>query len=315
MIGNGKEKGDTSANGDQSWRELAGPSRSRVNSPQARKRRQKRWLKLLSMLAVAAVVLGGILWGGWLLSQQRETIQIAPPSKPIERVLFDTDGVLPDAWLGATVDLRPGMSMMQADIHGLKQALESEAQVKSASVERVFPSDLRIVIAERQPAMRLAIETADGSRRQRIVARDGTVYDGIGYPKATLKNLPFVQPYQNVDGSFFPLRGIERVSELLELVRNHEPKVFRTWQVVSLEHYSGDLKLPGQVIEVRSAIVPRILFSASADFARQLDRLTYILEYVKNQGNPSIERIDLSLRGSAAVQFSSGRVGSYQSTH
>lgn len=311
MIGNGKEKGDTSANGDQSWRELAGPRRSRVNSPQARKRRQKRWLKLLSLLAVTAVLLGGILWAGWVINQDQETIQITPPSKPIERIFFDTDGVLPDAWLGATVDLRQGMSMMQADIHGLKQALESEAQVKSASVERVFPSDLRIVIAERQPAMRLAIATADGSRRQRIVARDGTVYDGIGYPKATLKNLPFVQPYQNVDGSFFPLRGIERVAELLELVRNHEPKVFRTWQVVSLEHYSGDLKLPGQVIEVRSAIVPRILFSASTDFARQLDRLTYILEYVKNQGNPSIERIDLSLRGSAAVQFSSGRVGSY----
>jgi cell division septal protein FtsQ len=201
--------------------------------------------------------------------------------------------------------------MMQADIHSLKQALESEAQVKSASVERVFPSDLRIAIAERQPALRLAVATADGSRRQRIVARDGTVYDGIGYPQATLKNLPFVQPYQNVDGSFFPLRGIGRVAELLELVRTHNPKLFRTWQVVSLEHYSGDLKLPGQVIEVRSASVPRILFSASTDFARQLDRLTYILEYVENQGNPSIERIDLSLRGSAAVQFSRGRVGRY----
>jgi cell division septal protein FtsQ len=311
MIGNGTEKGGTSANGEQSWRELAGPRRSRVNSPQARKRRQARWFKFLGMLALAAVVVGAIVWAGWALKNKEEQIQITPPSKPIERILFDTDGVLPDAWLSATVDLRAGMSMMEADIHALKKALESDAQVKAASVERVFPSDLRIVVSERQPALRLAVAGADGRRRQRIVARDGMVYDGIGYPKATLKNLPFVQPYQHVDGSFFPLRGIERVADLLELVRRNEPKLFRTWQVVSLQHYSGDLELPGQVIEVRSTIVPRIIFSASADYARQLDRLAYILEYVKNQGNPSIERIDLSLLGSAAVQFSSGRVGTF----
>ncbi len=94
-------------------------------------------------------------------------------------------------------------------------------------------------------------------------------------------------------------------------MRSTEPKLFRTWQVVSLQHYSGDLDLPGQVIEVRSTIVPRIIFSASAGYRRQLDRLAYILEYVRNQGNPSIERIDLSLRGSAAVQFSSGRIGTF----
>jgi hypothetical protein len=145
----------------------------------------------------------------------------------------------------------------------------------------------------------------------RLVARDGVVYDGLGYPKATLKNLPFVQPYQHPGGRFFPMRGIERVAELLELARAAEPQFFRTWKVVSLEYYSGDLSLPGQVIEVRTTMVPRIIFSASADYSRQLDRLKYILKYVQNQGNPSIERIDLSLRGSAAVQFSSGRVGTF----
>ena len=95
------------------------------------------------------------------------------------------------------------------------------------------------------------------------------------------------------------------------LTRNTAPKLFRTWEVVSLQHYSGNLNIPGQVIEVRSTIVPRIIFGSSADYGRQLDRLSYILDYVKNQGNPSIERIDLSLRGSAAVQFSSGRVGTF----
>lgn len=311
MIGSGKQKGGTSADGEQSWRKLAGPRRSRVNSPQARKRRHTRWVKFFLGLSLVLAVAGGLTWAGWALKNREKKIVVTPTSKPIERILFDTDGVLPDNWLSKTVDLRPGMSMMEADIHALKASLEAHAQVKSASVERVFPSDLRIHVAERQPALRLAVAGADGKRLLRLVARDGVVYDGLGYPKATLKNLPFVQPYQHVDKSFFPMRGIERVAELLELVRRSEPKLFRTWEVVSLEHYSGDLELPGQVIEVRSTIVPRIIFSASADYSRQLDRLSYILEYVKNQGNPSLERIDLSLRGSAAVQFSSGRVGTF----
>ncbi|KRP37112.1 MAG: hypothetical protein ABS34_04405 [Opitutaceae bacterium BACL24 MAG-120322-bin51] len=311
MIGSGKQKGGTSAGGKQSWRELAGPRRSRVNSAQARKRRQTRWFKFLAGFLLLLVLLGGLAWVGWTFKNSEETIPMTPSSKPIERIIFDTDGVLPDNWLSQTIKLRPGMSMMEADIHALKKSLEADVQVKSASVERVFPSDLRIRVKERVPALRLAVAGADGKRHLRLVARDGRVYDGIGYSKARLENLPFVQPYRHVDGSFFPMRGIESVAELLELVRSTEPKLFRTWQVVSLQHYSGDLDLPGQVIEVRSTIVPRIIFSASAGYRRQLDRLAYILEYVRNQGNPSIERIDLSLRGSAAVQFSSGRIGTF----
>ncbi|CAA6678786.1 Unannotated [Lentimonas sp. CC4] len=311
MIGSGKQKGGTSADGEQSWRKLAGPSRRRVNSPPARRRRRMRWIKFFVGLIVLIAVGSGLTWSIMAFKQHEQTLPITPSSKPIERIIFDTDGVLPDIWLSKTIKLRPGMSMMEADIYELKKTLESDAQVKSASVERVFPSDLRIRVQERLPALRLAIAGPDGKPRLRLVARDGAVYDGLGYPTATLGNLPYVQPYQHVDGSFSPMRGIESVADLLDLARRTQPKFFRTWQVVSLEHYSGDVDLPGQVIEVRSTLVPRIIFSASADYGRQLDRLAYILEYVSSQGNQSLERIDLSLRGSAAVQFSSGRIGAF----
>jgi hypothetical protein len=147
----------------------------------------------------------------------------------------------------------------------------------------------------------------DGRQRIRLVGRDGQVYDGIGYSKARLESLPFVQPYQHVDGSVFPMRGVEQVADLLELVRRREPRLSNTWKVISLEHYCGDPDLPGQVIEVRSTMVSKIIFGAFADYSQQLDRLAYIFEYVNNHGNPSLQQIDLSLRGSAAVQFSSGR--------
>ncbi|MGB0744543.1 MAG: hypothetical protein ACPGSB_08450, partial [Opitutales bacterium] len=135
---------------------------------------------------------------------------------------------------------------------------------------------------------------------------------GVGYSRDTLARLPFVQPYQRSDGSIRPLRGIERVALLLEEARRRQPEFVKTWKVVSLEHYSGDDILVGEVIEIRSSYVPRIIFGASSDFGQQLDRLKLILEYVRAKGNPSMKRIDLSLRGSAAVQFTSGRISSFQ---
>jgi cell division protein FtsQ len=311
MIGSGKDKGGTSAGGAQSWRELAGPRQRKINSPQAKKRRQEKWIKLAVSCALLIAIIGVVVWVVTGLKSREEAIQIAPPSKPIQRILFDSNGVLPDAWLSSVIKLRPGMSMMEADIYALKAKLEAEGQVRSASVERVFPSDLRIVVEERMPVLRLATMGKDGKRVLRIVARDGTVYKGVGYPKAMLQHLPFVQPYKNPDGGYFPMRGIDRVAELMEYARQNSPEMFGAWQVVSLEHYSGDLELPGQVIEVRSSMVPRIIFSAVSDFGKQLDRLSYILSYVQNHGDPSIDRIDLSLRGSAAVQFSSGRIGTF----
>ena len=196
---------------------------------------------------------------------------------------------------------------MDADIHRLKARL-CRGQAAFASVERVFPNALRIQVTERSPVLRMAVATENGGMRQRIIARDGTVYDGIGYSKGVMSRLPFVQPYQHSNGRYTPMLGIERVADLLNIARQSQPQLFSSWQVVSLEHYSGDPAMPGQIIEVRSKLVPRILFGAGMDFGRQLDRLAYILRYVQTQGNPSMERIDLSLRGSAAVQFSSERV-------
>ncbi|MEN8660931.1 MAG: cell division protein FtsQ/DivIB [Lentimonas sp.] len=311
MIGSGKDKGSTAASGEQSWRELAGPRKTRINSPQARKRRQQKWLKLLGLLLLMIAIVSAVTWGVNKFKNREEAIQISTPSKTIERILFDTDGVLPDRWLGSVVKLHAGMSLMEADIHTLKADLEAQGQVKSASVARIFPSDLKISIQERSPSLRLAAAGPHGTQVLKLVARDGTVYKGTGYPQAMLRNLPYLQPYLSPEGKYLPMRGIDSVADLLDYARQNSPQLFNTWQVVSLEHYSGDLELPGQIIEVRSSWVPRIIFSAGADYGQQLDRLSYILSYVQQRGNPSIERIDLSLRGSAAVQFSSGRIGTF----
>jgi cell division protein FtsQ len=271
----------------------------------------QRIVRLGALLAAFALAIGLTVWGIASIKARDEPIQIATPSKPIQQVMFESDGVLPNDWLSGVIQLEPGTTMMEVDIHAMKAALEAEPQVISASVERVFPSTLKISVREHSPVLRIAIAGADGRPEQRIVSRAGTIYKGIGYPKAALDRLPFVQPFQHSDGRYQPLRGIDRVADLLNLARETEPGFFKTWKVVSLEHYSGDESMPGEVIEIRGTMVERIIFGASGDFGQQLDRLRVIMDYVRSHGNPSIKRIDLSLRGSAAVQFSSGRIGTF----
>lgn len=311
MIGRGKSKGSTAASGSQSWRELAGAPKKKIHSPQAKMRRRRKWFKVFGVVFILIGLIAATVWLGYLIKNRKEPIQISTPSRQIEQIIFSTNGVLPDRWLGTVIRLKKGSTMMDVDIHAMKLALEGEPQVISAAVERVFPSSLKISVKEREPVMRIAIQGADGQAVPHIVARDGTIYKGIGYPRTALARLPFLQPYRRRDGSIRPLLGIERVAGLLEAARQKLPEFYRTWRVVSLEHYTGDGSLFGEVIEVRCRSVPRLIFGASTDFGLQLDRLQVIREQLRARGNPSIERIDLSLRGSAAVQLKSGRVSMF----
>lgn len=312
MIGGGKEKGSTSAGESQSWRGLDGGSkRTRIKSPQARKRRQVQILKLAAAFVVSVLIIGGIAWAVIAFKNREEPIQITTPSKPVESVLFDTDGVLPASWLGTVVELRRDTAMMEVDIHTMKQQLEAHGQVKTASVERQFPNALKIQLKEHEPVLRMRVMGANEQPELRIVSREGTIYKGVAYPKATLNKLPFVVPYQHAGGGIKPMRGIDQVADLLEETRRTQPNFYKTWQLVSLKHYSGDPELPGQVIEVRTSMVPRIIFGFNTSFAQQLDRLAVIFNYIQSRGNPAIKRIDLTLPKDAAVQFESGRISTF----
>lgn len=312
MIGGGKHKGSTSARGDQSWRSLAGGSKTTgVKSTQARKRRQRQMFKLCGLVLGLAAILGALVWGIITFQNREEPIQLATPSQPVKKILFHTDGVLPDQWLDSAIDLRSGMTLMEVDIHEMKRLLESQGQVKTAAVEREFPDALKIVLKERIPVLRMKVAGADDRPELRIVARDGTIYKGEGYSTDRLSELPYVVPYRYPGGGVQPMRGIDKVADLIDVARRTQPAFFKTWRSVNLKYYSGDPDLAGQVIEVKSSTVPRLIFGTRVDFAQQLERLAVILNYVQSRGNPAIKRIDLSLQDSAAVQFESGRISTF----
>lgn len=312
MIRRGRIKAGTAANGAQSWRELEGIKKPPRRTKWVWLRRLRNLLKASLLFSpVLALVAAGI-WYWQESGKGRHASNTLPRAQPIEKILFKSNGVLPEQWLSQTLEIKSGTSLMDTDIHHLKYRLEQFGQVRSATVERIFPNALRISIEEHNPVLRMATQVNGGAVEQRLVSEEGTVYRGLGYKQSRLKKLPYVRPYLHDDGNYLPFSGISRVAELLKLADQKYPQLYRDWEVISLEHYSGNTEFSGEVIEVRTKLVPRIIFSPGMDFDRQLNRLVYILGKVKERGNPSMERIDLSLRSLAAVQFSSSKVGNFQ---
>ena len=201
MIGGSKNKGSSSAGENQTWRGLDGGSkRTRIDSSQSRKRRQVRAFKLLGVFLVSVLFISAVVWAIVVFNEREEPIQITTPSKPVEKILFDTNGVLPASWLGTVVELRRDTAMMEIDIHTMKQQIEAHGQVKSASIERQFPNALKIDIKEHEPVLRMRVMDTNEQAGVRIISSEGTIYKGIGYPRATLNKLPFVLPYHHPEG-------------------------------------------------------------------------------------------------------------------
>ena len=147
------------------------------------------------------------------------------------------------------------------------------------------------------------MQTGDGVTYLKCVDKSGIAYDGIGYTEEFLQELPYLIPYRHSDKSYFPINGLNYVFSLIQLLKDSGIIERINLQSISLENFSGDIGFPGQIIELNSSLVPRILFSAYNDYSTQLNHLIYILSYNNGSGNPEIERVDLSLRDSAAVQF------------
>jgi hypothetical protein len=311
MKGRGRKWGVSSARGQQSWhalREETGKPGG-VKSRTVKRRQVFLYLKRALFGIVLVVVFGAAaLWVGAQLQEGGKAGGIAD-SKPLAMIHFDTNGVLSEGWLGSMVRIPRGTRLMDVDIHGVKAKLEAVSQVASAAVERELPDSLRIELVEYEPIMRLVTESQTGEKQLRLVSRTGEIFEGIDQRSEVVRALPYLGPYLRPDGSHAPLLGIETVTQLLDTCEMYYPEEHKSWKVVLLTNYSGEVELPGEVIEVWSKHgenTARLIFSASLDFNLQLDRLHYIREVERDLRDP-LERVDLSLPGAAAAQFKSGR--------
>lgn len=285
---------------DRSWRSLVSQGRRRPGSAVAWQRAFFASCKLLLGLAA----LGGAGYGVWLLSEHlaenEGPVDFTGPAAPIRQVHFKSDGPLDLPWALERLALGEDVTLMDLDVERARRDFENEPQVASAVVRRVFPDVLSVEVVERKPVLRLALKSKGASVPELwLVSMKGVLYQGFGYSRASLAQLPFldVDPSflkRDETGGYQPIESVSRVSPLLELVRQEAPEVYRDWKIVSFLRPEADPELdPGSHVLVRSGKVKKIRFSPR-NYGDQLRRLRYLLDEPGFREASSVESIDLS---------------------
>ena len=143
-------------------------------------------------------------------------------------------------------------------------------------------------------------------KRFALVARDGVVYDGVGYDPAMLRTLPWLDGVKLLrEGSGFArIDGMETAADLLSRAKFEAEPRYSTWRVVSLARFKED----GD-IAVRTADGLTIIFGTREDFFRQLARLDLLLDTAAKApaGQPAVREINLSLGSQVPVAFAAAQ--------
>jgi len=158
-----------------------------------------------------------------------------------------------------------------------------------------------VTVREREPVARMMVQSGGEPPRLWLVAGDGVVFEGAGYPTAVLKRLLWldgVRLRRSADHGFEPIGEMCRTAELLRTAQALVPELFEGWQVVSLAAFASDHE-----IKVRSAQIPEIVFDVGREFPQQLGRLDYIVDFLRTKGGLPMQRIDLSLGGQVPVEL------------
>jgi cell division protein FtsQ len=292
----------------RTWREIPQKVKRRSMSPEGKRRLAMNGLRL----AAGTVTFCAVAWGAWRISDVLRDDAEAPSfsrALPIgDRIVLTTDGVLDRAWLVRTLALPQGATLMGLDLRALQSRVLAGGQAASAAVIREFPATLAVHLSERTPVAAIMGAAADGSTRRLLVARDGAVYDGVGYDPAVLDSLPWLDGVRLVrrGAGFAPIPDMPAVAELLARAQLEAAHLYRTWRVASLARLESD-----GVIAVTNADGLRVEFGTREGFLPQLARLDTILDSAAKArpGQPAAGNIDLSLGPEVPVRLVSAAAG------
>lgn len=257
-----------------------------------------RWRRAMAGVRVAALGLFvvGLGWGLWMIASALrekspripEVAKAVPMKAPELRTT--RDGVLDDAWLGRTLALPAGASLMELNLEKLRSRLLTDGQVLTANLTRIFPDRLLVTISERTPVARIRAGQ-EGNSRDWLVARDGVVFAGAGYSEAVLESMPWLAGIALVPegAGFRPIPRMDVVSRLLTDAQFAAEPLYRMWQVVSLARLDSDNE-----IEVTMKDNTTVVFGAKGGFFVQLSNLDFMMERISRLPRAKT-RIDLSL--------------------
>ncbi len=294
-------KSDSIHHAARSWRDIP-----QTVAPHAMSQTGRRRLAFSTAKTIAAVVIGGAtLWGGveiWRTLQETPTRLTAPgKSEPVRHLDLRTDGVLDQAWVARVLALPPDIRLMEVDLYALQERLVAGGQVHSAVLSRRFPDTLVVTLQERTPVVRIRAEVRPGEAQDYVVARDGTVFVGVGYAESLIGSLPWLKVGALVRAGvgFAPLEGLGKVADLLLVAQANAPALYRSWSVVDLDRLPTDGEIlvscapfshPGHRTEV--------VFGTREDFLSQVAFLDSTLEQIAQRPQlPAPARINLAVGG------------------
>jgi cell division septal protein FtsQ len=286
------------------WRSINQKGKLRSTSSSARERRVGRLLRWSALAAVVLILGGGV---GYALYFSGTHLKVFTPGKEpvvLTEIDFASDGVLDSAWMEEHFPLDGETTALAFDVHALKRKLEAVGQIREATVAIALPDRVIVRVKEREPILRARVKQANGTVATILIAADGAVFEGIRFPRETLRHLPGLTgvSFQRTSTGYRPIAAMRTVSPLIQQARNEFPEIYGSWQWISLEELSADPDAPYALITVKSRRADRIVFAPRV-FHRQLSKLKEVFIQTEQRHPRGYRTIDLSFSDQAIVEF------------
>lgn len=284
------------------WRDLksgtpAKRSRRKPISWRARFRSLWLWIKRISLVAIICGL-------GYLAYYAYQNIYFndifASDSKPISKIEFKTDGAISGEWLNSYLKIKKGTKLADVNIFEIKQMLDMLSQIKTSQVERIYPDTLRITISEHKPSAKILLKV-DYQNRLYAISSSGFFFSPISIDEEILDKLKYIEGIKIVFEGSVPARykSIQKLMEFINAVKLRLPDEYEKWHAINVSEIES-ITLPLITITDKNGI--KYIFKVG-EYSRQLDRLEYILKYMKDNPIDNIEKIDLTLEESSIVKI------------
>ncbi|HTZ20889.1 MAG TPA: FtsQ-type POTRA domain-containing protein [Opitutaceae bacterium] len=279
----------------RSWRDIPQEVKARSMSKSGRRRHALALAKMIGGTGLAGVLVWGAIELVTTIEQNPKEIARDTQSVPVKHLeLVSDQGALDRAWLERTLALPKGVTLMELDLAKLQAKVLANSQVRTAVLTKSFPDKLTVAIVERTPIARLKAQLHPGELRDYLVARDGMLFDGLGYADELRDTLPWLDlgdaRLTRRGEGFAPIEGMAVVADLLAKAKAEAEHLYRTFQVVSLARLASD-----DEIEVRTTEMTQVIFSTRDDFFRQLAKLDRVRDEFKPTPELPLAKVDLSL--------------------
>jgi hypothetical protein len=294
------QQNDEAPQSRREWSDIQQAEHQRSTTTIARRRKWARIGRWAAFAALAFGLCGALVYASMSASKDVAALE---PAAALSKITFSTDGVLNDRWLAEKLSIQSGMSMNNLDIAGIRRLLETQGQIKSASVTLRLPNELVVEIRERIPILRVQAQVEPGVVKTLLISDEGAIYEGSNYPVNTLRALPYVDgvPIRRQGDGYESIDGIKPVAELINLARGAYSNLYKDWYIVSLRRYKG-ADSPASLIDVSSRSTGKLVF-ALENFNDQLRMLTIVLRNGAATDPRPIVGIDMSVSGQVFVDY------------